>query len=197
MSLKVKEGNSSFEVCPEGSYITRCFAIIDMGMQENTFFNNISPKVYIGWEIPDKKMADGKPMIVYQNYTASLDKKAKLRSHLEQWRGKGFSKEELSGFELKNVLGAAGYITIGHKSSNDGKIYSNVIGISKLPPGIECPPLFNKKIYFDLDNYTDESYNSVPQGFRNKINLGEIEKMKEEQEMLNNQHNEHDDGIPF
>lgn len=195
MSLKVKDTGGSFEVCPEGSYISRCFAVIDLGEQASEFYKNISPKVYVGWEIPDKKMSDGKPMIVYQKYTASIGKKARLRALLEQWRGRAFTKEELEGFALKNIIGVAGYITINNREGSDNKIYANVAGVSTLPPGIQCPPLVNRKIYFDLDNYTDESYNSVPQGFRDKINLSN--QMSAENERKNQQSDDNFDDIPF
>jgi hypothetical protein len=45
------------------------------------------------------------------------------------------------------------------------------VGICPLPDGTVCPPPFNPPLYFDLDAYSDEAYNSIPERIRQKINL--------------------------
>src|SRR5688572_12281842 len=114
MSLTVKDNGKTFLPAPEGLQIARCYALIDLGIQHNDPFNNDSPKVLIGWELPAARMPDGKPFIQHQRYTASLTESAHLRKLLESWRGRSFTEEELEGFHLKNILGIPCYLSITH-----------------------------------------------------------------------------------
>ena len=174
MSLTVKETGNDFLPPPEGLHIARCYAVIDMGLQHNKTYNNSSPKVLIAWELTDKLMDDGKPFIQMQRYTASLSSQSKpnLRAHLEAWRGKSFTAEELKGFKLKNILGVPCYLTTKHTvNPRTNKTWSEVSGICRLPNNTVCPAPINKPIYFDLDEFTEEAYLAVPEGIRKKINL--------------------------
>ncbi|MDX1901864.1 MAG: hypothetical protein SFW66_07680 [Gammaproteobacteria bacterium] len=175
MSLTAKDNGGSFVLAPEGLHVARCYALIDLGEQLNKTYGNHSPKVLIGWEFTDKLMADGRPFIHMQTYTTSLSEKSNLRGLLEAWRGKGFSADELKGFKLSTILGAPCYITTKHSvNQNTQKKWSDVISICRLPAGVPCPPAVNPQIYFDLDEYSDATYMTVPEGIRKKINLSGI-----------------------
>lgn len=175
MSLTVKDNGGDFLPPPEGLHVARCYSLIDLGEQANKTYGNSSPKVLIGWELMDAMMQDGKPFIQMQRYTASLSEKSNLRALLEAWRGRSFTADELKGFKLKNILGATCYITTKIKlNPQTNKRWSEVISICRLPTGVNFPPAFNKPIFFDLDEYTQESYLSVPEGIRKKINVSGI-----------------------
>lgn len=172
MSLTVKDNSKTFLPAPQGLHIARCYALIDLGVQHNDRFNNDSPKVLIGWELSAALMQNGKPFIQFQRYTASLTESSHLRKLLESWRGRSFTPEELEGFHLKNILGAPCYLSITHTfNPKSQQVYSQVVGTCHLPDGAVCPPPFNPLLYFDLDEYTDEAYNSIPESIRQKINL--------------------------
>ena len=102
----------NFEKCPAGNHIAVCFSVVDMGMQEVNFQGVISMKrkVRISWEIPGELMKEGefagKPFSISKNYTLSFHEKAVLYKDLISWRGRPFSAEELSGFDLFSILGA-------------------------------------------------------------------------------------------
>lgn len=175
MSLLVKDKGSEFVQAPEGLHIARCYAVIDLGRQFNARFNNYSAKVLIGWELMDAFLADGKPFIQFQRYTASLTETSHLRKLLESWRGKGFTTEELEGFHLQQILGVPCYLTTKPSiNATTQQRWSEVIGICKLPDGVVCPAPFNAPLYFDLDDYSDEAYAALPEGIRKKINLDDI-----------------------
>ncbi len=172
MSLTVKDNSKTFLPAPQGLHLARCYAVIDLGVQLNSHFNNYSPKVLIGWELPASLMQDGRPYIQFQRYTASLTESSHLRKLLESWRGRSFTSEELEGFHLKNILGVPCYLSIAQKLNPKSQIiYSNVAGICPLPDGTVCPEPFNPLLYFDLDDYSDDAYNSIPETIRQKINL--------------------------
>jgi hypothetical protein len=177
MSLTVKDNGGDFLPSPEGLHIARCYALIDMGVQINKTYGNSSPKVLISWELMDAFMENSKPFIQMQRYTASLSEKSNLRALLEAWRGRGFTAEELKGFKLKNILGATCYITTKHTiNPQTNKRWSEVISICRLPTGVMCPDPYNKSIYFDLDEYTEASFGSIPESIRKKINTSGIAK---------------------
>lgn len=179
MSLTVKDNGGDFLPPPEGLHIARCYVLVDLGIQVNQTYGNSLPKILVGWELMDAFMEDGKPFIQMQRYTASLSKKSNLRALLEAWRGKSFTPEELKGFKLKSILGTTCYITTKYKlNPQTNKRWSEIISICRLPKEISCPAPFNKPIYFDLDEYTEESYLSVSEGIRKKINLTGIVNMQ-------------------
>lgn len=167
MSLNVKEaGNAEFAITPEGTYVARCFKLIDTGTQTTTgqFGTKEQKKIMISWELLDgERMEDGKPYAVSQWYTASLHEKSQLRKDLEAWRGRKFTPEELEGFDLTKVLGQYCMIQIVH--SNDGK-YANVNAIMSTK---EKPTGVNPLVSFDIDNPDMEVFKGLSENMQKKI----------------------------
>jgi hypothetical protein len=105
---------ASYQTLPSGTYTGICINIIDLGTQENNFDkNNIkyNKNIRIRWETPLETFdieKDGEkkeiPFTVSMDYTLSLSDKAKFRKHLEGWRGKAFSDDELSSFDTSKIL---------------------------------------------------------------------------------------------
>lgn len=152
MSLHVKEGGKSdFEITPEGTYIARCFKLLDMGTQTVEFAGEtkFQQKILVSWELldPATNMKDGKPFVVSKRYTASLHEKSALRRDLQSWRGKKFTEEELEGFDLKNILGAYCQLQVIH-TDNSGSTYANVDTIMSTR---ERPTGINPLAHFDID----------------------------------------------
>jgi hypothetical protein len=168
MGLVAKNGASEFEMTPEGTYIGRCYKIIDLGTQTTTgqFGTKSQHKVMISWELLDDKikMADGRPYAVTQWYTVSLHEKSQLRKDLEAWRGRRFSDEELEGFDLKNVLGTYCMIQIVH--SPDGK-YANVNAIMSYR-GPKPTPV-NENVIFDIDSPDMAVFEAMSDNMKEKI----------------------------
>jgi hypothetical protein len=113
--------------------------------------------------------SSGEPMTVAKTFTLSLAEKATMRRDLQTWRGKEFTKEELRGFELKNVLGQWAMITVAENESN-GKTYTNIANINPVPATIKkngLPEGKNELKLFsiedaDLDLFETFSDLSVP-----------------------------------
>lgn len=153
MSLTAKEGSKSeFEIVPEGTYIAKCFKLIDLGTQTVEFAGEtkFQQKVLISWELldPETKMKDGRPFAASKRYTVSLHEKSALRKDLQSWRGKKFTEEELEGFDLKKVLGSYCQLQIIHTETN-GTTYANVDTIMSTR---EKPQGVNPLVSFDIDN---------------------------------------------
>jgi hypothetical protein len=141
----VSSSGGDFKPIPEGAYIATCVRLIDLGTQITTFqgADKLQRKVLIAWEVPDEMVEyDGetRPALIMQRYTASLSDKANLRQHLEAWRGRRFTDDELRGFDLKNVLGKPCQIQVLH--SEDGA-YANIAAIMALPKGLPAPDIYH------------------------------------------------------
>lgn len=142
MSLIVKEnGGGSYDPVPQGIHQAVCYAIYDLGTQYNPKFNKEQKKLLIIFELPHVRIdieengqVVNKPRVISNRYTASLNGQANLRKDLETWRGKPFTKEELDGFSLSNILGKNCQIQIMHNPDNQDptKVYANITNIMPL-----------------------------------------------------------------
>lgn len=149
---------AQFEPVSEGVHIATCIALIDIGVQHNELYGKDQRKVILTWEFPDEviETENGeKTKTLSKEYTASLSEKATLRGHLEAWRGRKFTQNELNGFDLKNILGTSCQIQVTHISKN-GNTYANIQSIMALPKGTKVPPSMsqveNGLTYFDLED---------------------------------------------
>jgi hypothetical protein len=174
MSLIIRDnGGEDFKKVPQGVHIAVCNMIVDCGVQPGGQYKP-RHQVYVRWEIPDERIQwtdkDGKgregPMSIGRFYTASLSEKATLRRDLENWRGKSFTVEELAGFELFNVLGAACQIMVAHNTVGP-KTYANITGIMGFPKGQQKPKAENPLIKFSPDDRAQ--YESLPNWLKEKI----------------------------
>ncbi len=170
---------STFKPVPPGSHLARCYRIIDLGTQKTTFNgeSKFIKKVMFQFEVHSEdddgplKTDKGEPMSISKNYTLSLSDKAVLRADLEAWRGREFTREELQGFELKNVLGAWCLITVTKATGNDGKEYTNITGVSPVPKLMKqnLPTPFNQVGIFDIDDPDMEMFETLSERIQQRI----------------------------
>lgn len=167
----VSSTGGDFKPIPEGNYIATCVRVIDLGTQMTTFkgTDSLKRKVLIAWEVPEVQVeweGETQPALVMSSYTASLHDKANLRQHLEAWRGRRFTDDELRGFDLKNVLGKGCQIQVLH--SEDGA-YANVKAIMALPKGTPSPTPVHPLINFDLDEFSEGVFGMLSEKLQGKI----------------------------
>jgi hypothetical protein len=162
MGLIAREEGGNFEMVAEDTYIARCYRVLDLGTHHDEKWDKDVHKVTISWELPTALMETGdyagKPFSIHNRYTLSLADRAILRKDLEAWRGKAFTEEELSGFDVSKLLGATCMINVVH--SADGK-YANISSIMKLPKGMECPDAVNEALFLDLDNFDQAVFDKL------------------------------------
>ena len=146
MAFNVSSGSGgNYTPAPAGTHRAVCSKIVDLG----TIATPWGPKHYvmIGWELPDERISyqdkEGNdvegPFMAYQRYNLTLGSESKpsnLRSDLESWRGKPFTKEEEAAFDLSKLLGKGCLVTIVHNVTN-GKTYANVSSVVALPKSMQ------------------------------------------------------------
>jgi hypothetical protein len=94
--------------------------------------------VQVYWELPDELMQDGRPFVVSRRYTFSAGENSNFRKHLEAWRGKKFTAEDLKTFEVDKLLKKPCVLTLATEDKN-GKTNQNVIAISPPMKGSKIP----------------------------------------------------------
>jgi hypothetical protein len=63
-------------------------------------------------------------------------------------------------------------LSVIHKPSKDGtKVYANVGSVVALPKGMPCPDLVNPAVKFDIGEFDETVFNSLPEWLRAKILL--------------------------
>lgn len=146
---ETKTGN--FEMPPSGPVAARCSKLIDLGTQESTFEGETKHqrKLLLSWELAELR-TDGTPFAISRRFGLSLHEKSALRSFLQAWRGRPFTAEELTGFDLRRLLSAPCMLNVMHTQRN-GKDYANIASISPLPKGMTAPELSASGMVFDID----------------------------------------------
>lgn len=182
MAFYVEDNGGSFERCPPGMHLSRCYRIIDLGTQKTEYMGQpkFQRKIAIFWEIHGTKddgtplrLNDGRPYSIFKNYTLSWSEKANLRLDLQSWRGRQFSQEEMRRFDLETVLDKWCMLNIIERPAKTGnKIYSNVDGITPVPAIYKqngLPNAVNKHEMFSLDAPDMALYESFTDNLKAKI----------------------------
>jgi len=198
MLIAKDSGGGDFELAPQGNHLARCIMVCDLGEQERTYNGEtkIVHQVRINFEIQET-MSDGRPFVIGQNYTLSLSPKAILRKHLEGWRGRTFTTEELEGFDLFCVAGLPCMVQVLHNPSKDGlKNYANINSISSVPKGVEVPNAVNEIVTYSTAEHDQAVFDGLPEWLRDKINRPSVEMANVDGEPVASTDFE-DDDIPF
>lgn len=164
--MLVAETSGSYELAPVGVYSAVCVRLINMGMQETSY--GLKHQVHLAFEI-DEKMEDGRPFLMMQNYTMSLNEKARLRLDLQAWRGRAFSAEELKGFDLKSVLGKPLQVSVVH--SADGQ-YANIGSMMPLGRGMQSLTPSGGLIYINSLPEDNSGFELLSEKMKDRVQKG-------------------------
>lgn len=152
-----KPTGGNYEAPPAGMHIARCYALIDLGTQQKTYQGENkgeARKVRAQFELlGEDRMADGLPYTISKSWFLSLHEKASLRKDLESWRGRPFTAEEESGFDVSRLIGAYCLLNIVKEVGEGDKEYTKIAAINPLVKGMPKPDGVNAEILFDLDNF--------------------------------------------
>ena len=176
------KGNADFKRIPPGSYIARCYLLVDMGEQlsDGKFGQSVQHKIRLGWEVfgedetgaPLTVEFEGvqRQMTIGKTYTLSLNEKAGLRKDLTSWRGRDFSPEELEGFDITNILNVYCMLNIT-TSEKDGKTYTNISAITPLPSALKNakPAPDHEVMTFNLDEPDWSTFENLPEWLSDTI----------------------------
>ena len=163
--LKDNGGGPTLEA---GSYLATCVKVIELGTQTEAFQGQDAKevqKIGLMFELDGETTTDGNPITRTMEYTASLGQKAKIRKHLEAWRGKAFTPEELAGFTLDKLLGQPALITLNDKGY--------IAAVAKPMKGQTPAAVKTPIVYCSLDpkEFVKEDFEALPEWLQNKVAL--------------------------
>lgn len=163
-------GSGDFKQAPEGTHVARCIGIVDIGTHHGEYQGQptVRNQIIVRWELPyETETFEDKeaPLIVSKFYTNSLSEKANLRKDLQAWRSREFTPEELMGFDLMNILGKPCTVSIVHNEKGKAK----VVSVAAVPKGTQCPPAVNAVDAFWIDEWDDNKFAALPEGFKKMI----------------------------
>ena len=174
--ITAKASEKSYELVPAGSHVARCIQMVELGTLTEVFQGETKSlhKVRITWELPlELKVFNPEkgeqPFIISKEYTLSLHEKSTMRKDLQSWRGKAFTEEEASSFDITKLLGVPAMINVIHQTSKNGGVYSNVASVSPLPKGTTCPPQINPTFVLSYDDFDFKKFDSLPEWLQEKM----------------------------
>lgn len=163
-SIPLPESSGEYEVTPSWTFIARCISIIDLWTQEDIYQWEVKHvrKISIKFELPTELDSKWEPFTIYKDFSYSMWDKSNLRKFLQLWRWATYQSWELDNFNIyQEYLDKACQITIEHKvSKTSGNTYAQISGISPLMKGIQVPDRIMPIVWFNLDAYERETYES-------------------------------------
>lgn len=171
LGIFATDSGGSFETPEAGSYIARCYRMIDLGTLPQQFEGKPAKparKVMVYWELLEDedgepvRMEDGRPFSVSQEYTLSTNAKANLRRDIDAWRGKALTDEEAKSFNITKLLDKFCRLNI---VIND-KGYPQIKGVSATK---KRPDSVNPESWWSVTNPDMDVYEKFPEWLRNKI----------------------------
>lgn len=133
MPTYVSANQKEFEVPAEGLYLAVCCDVVEHGIVETSW--GPRDEIELRWQL-EAHNSKGVPFEVRQRYRRSLNEKAKLRQHLELWRGRKFTSAELQKFDLDVLLGKPCQIQVVHNLDDQGRTWANVQAVIAAPKNV-------------------------------------------------------------
>lgn len=125
-------------VCPAGNHVGMITGLVHAGTISNNFGESANT-IILAYQLL-KKREDGKPYVLAEKYTFSLNTKANFRKIVEAVIGRTLAEGE--AFDPRDLVGKVVLVGVKNAPSKDGtKTYDNVSGISQLPEGFPEPSI--------------------------------------------------------
>ena len=171
-------GGSSYEPIPAGTYLARCYSMVEIGTLEEEFqgIKKWVNKVRITWELPTEMKVFNpdkgeQPQAISKEFTLSMHEKSTLRAFLTSWRGKGFTEDEAKEFDVSRLVGVPCMLSIVHEpgKKDPSRIYDKIASVSTVMKGVIMPPQINPSFIFELDAFDQSKFDSLPDFLKDKI----------------------------
>lgn len=207
MGMEIKQNPPKRTKVPAGLASAVCVGIFDVGDQPGFGKNahKTFPTIFLEFELVETRDDKGNPFLVSQNYFPNFRNNSRLKEHLEGWRAKKFTAEELKGFDIEKLLGVPCQINIVHNETSAGGLYANIASImpwAKGKPKV-APKRAKLKFFFgekqepdpDLPEFWLNKIKAAPQ-FETYMNSDEDHGDAHEEPESTSQADD-DDDIPF
>lgn len=137
---------SKFQAHEAGQFVGQCVDLIDLGFDVSDFPGEdryLKQMCVLVFRTGERNESTGEYIDVAREFTVSMGDKSNLRKFLEQWRGRPYTKEQITeGVPLHKLTGQFGLLTVAHRVSGKGRTYANItacVGIPKQMTGSVRP----------------------------------------------------------
>ena len=160
-------GTGTKQLAPEGTHVARCIQIIDKGTTFDQKWQNRKRKVQFVFELPNELtvFAEDKgeqPFIAKTIMNLSMGEKAIMRKFIEAWLGKKMTDKQASDLDLFKLISKPAMVNLSHNTLADGRTFVNIMSISPLPKGMECPEQINEALCYDTTEHDQEVFDKLP-----------------------------------
>jgi hypothetical protein len=160
-------GTGTKQLAPEGTHVARCIQIIDKGTTFDQKWQNRKRKVQFVFELPNELtvFAEEKgeqPFIAKTIMNLSMGEKAIMRKFIEAWLGKKMTDKQASDLDLFKLISKPAMVNLSHNTLADGRTFVNIMSISPLPKGMECPEQINEALCYDTTEHDQEVFDKLP-----------------------------------
>ena len=187
--IATKNESSNFTPIEPGSYIARCYSMVEIGTIETEYNGEKKKqkKVCLTWELPEElavfnEEKGPEPYAVSKTYTLSMHEKSTLRKDLESWRGKAYTEEEARRVDITRLLGQPCIVSVVHQAgkADPNKTFVTVSSISKLMKGQKCPDQINPTRLLCFDEFNWEVFEKLSDYMKDKIKVSDEFKAMQE-----------------
>lgn len=149
MQASSNEGGD-FELPPAGLHPAVLIGLLDLGTHTREFGGEKSDvhKLFLVWELTAENDSKGQPFVIGQDFTHSLNKKAKLRGIVEGFLGRTLNDQE--PFDLALMIGKPAVVNVMEGTSGSGKKYVEVVSVAKPMKGQNVPEITREPYVFSL-----------------------------------------------
>lgn len=159
MGATFEHGGSDikYQRLESGMYPAHCIQVVELGTHDNTHPQAkpgaVKKEILLVFETNElmEPNEEGKqlPLVVSLRLTNSLGQRATLRKHLESWRGKSFTDDELASFSTDKILDKPCLLNVTLTRKGD-KEYNNIKTINPVPKGMTVSERVNELIDFGI-----------------------------------------------
>jgi hypothetical protein len=208
-------GGKDFELVPAGAHFAICDKVVYLGFQRTEYEGKqkILPKVWLGFQIPDIQHGyekDGKklsgPAVIGRKFTLNIGEQSHLGPFLTNWRGRGFSEDEVAnGFDVEKLAGKLCQLGVVHEVGRNGKTYANITSAGSLikdtldaiKNGTRKADPQGDVLVYNADEHDQRVYEKLPEFLRKQIDSRVTENDPPAGVRTSAGSQDFDDDIPF
>lgn len=166
ISIKKTEGVPQLEA---GLYPARLFSIIRIGNIEG-YQGSVIDTVRFTFEIPSEKSDDGTPALISKEVSLSFSN----RSFITKLAKATGTDTDVEDIDITELLGKTCMVNVEDKTSQStGNKYTKIESVTPLAKGMEVEDQINDSFWFDVAQFDQEKFDTLPEFLQDKIKSSE------------------------
>jgi len=171
-----KSESKNVELPEPGNYPAICYQLVLIGTIKEKYMDQEEKevnKMMITWELPSEKVVfkegdEPKPFVVSRFFNKTSDERGNLFKWLTRWSPK-INKDNIHKFDLKLILGQPCLLSVDVKKRENKRDRLDATGIASVPKGMTIEERTNEIFFFDVEDFDQEKFNTLPEFIREMI----------------------------